>query len=74
MDQQDKDIIQQLSTKYGVYEVAKALSENAQNECSTSYKNNEVAVIHRDAASMVRAVDDMRNNHPLRFLVERSTA
>ena len=68
MEQVDKDTLAQLSMRYGDYAVAQVLAENAVLNSSTMYANNPGAVIHRDAASLSKAVQAMKMNHPLRYM------
>lgn len=63
---EDMDILTGLCRAYGTYRVTQALLEIGRQACETTYADNEEAVIHRDTATLVEAVDKMRQNHPLR--------
>jgi hypothetical protein len=66
MNEVHKKALAEMCVLYGHYKVAKALAENAENVCRTDYANNDEAVVHRDAATLANAVQDMKANHPLR--------
>lgn len=52
MNEEHKQLLSEMTQRYGDYPLLKALAENAEEDCRTDYANNDEAVIHRDLVSL----------------------
>lgn len=68
MRTQDLKELQAMLDRYGVYVVAKMLASISEHESQIFYDNNPGAIIHKDVQALQKAVEEMKNSHPLRRL------
>lgn len=66
-EEEFKKVVSTYCSWVGGYRVATAVAE-VFKEVSDEYLRygNDQAIIHKDAAAMLRAVDEMKASHPLR--------
>lgn len=71
MDAEHKKQLAYLTKLYGSFEVLKALTDNINTECATTYADNDGAVIHRLRPIFNEALEQAKGTHVLYQVLDR---